>query len=210
MSASGSAMDSARWFRQLAITAFEPYQAVKQRIIIVILDIGRSEQCQPSLHQRLRERTEAGAPMAILDEVAEDEAKAIEIKSETVSAKIYGQIANPKPSWVNPAIYALLAVCWAASLCSVIQVPFRIVPDDYLAADLRSGGEIAALPASVATRSMSQFRAQDRRQNAGYQKEPAGMPVRESRYKKQPVRERAFPEKPSRIGIRLGQLAQRK
>jgi hypothetical protein len=212
MRAASSAMDSAHWFRQLAITAFEPYQAVKQRITIVILDITLSGRCRPSPLERLRERTEADTPIAIHNEVAEDnpKARAIEIESERVCRKIRRQIANPKPGWVNAAIYAFLAGCWAITVCCVFQAPCRILLDDYLAGHIRPGVEIAALPASLATRSMSHFRAQGRRQNAGYHKEVVGNPFDDSGHKRQPVRERAFPEKQSRIGIRLGQLAQRK
>jgi hypothetical protein len=212
MSASSSAMDSAHWFRQLAITAFEPYQAVKQRITIVILDITLSGRCRPSPLERPWERTEADPPIAIHDEVAADNsnARAIEIKSERVCRKTRRQIANPTRGWVHAAIYAFLAGCWAITVCCVFQDPSRILLNDYLAGAVRPGVEIAALPASLATRSMSHFRAQSRKQNAGCHKELAGNPGDDSGRKRQPARERAFPEKQSGIGIRLGQLAQRK
>jgi hypothetical protein len=212
MSASSSAMDSAHWFRRLAITAFERYQAARQRIAIVILDIKLSGQCRPSPLHRLRERTEAETPIATHDEFAEDnpKARAIEIESERVGRKIRRQIASPKPGWVNATIYALLAGCWAITVCGVFQAPFRILLDDCLTGAVRPGVEIAALPASLATRSMSHFQAQGRKQNAGYHKELVANPVDDSGHKRQPVRERAFPGKQSRIGIRLGQLAQRR
>lgn len=193
MSASNSAFDSALWFRQPAITTVGPYQAVKQTFAVVILYITMPAQDRLSALQLRRERTEATRVIPIRDE------------AERGSRKICKQTANPNGSWVHAAIYTLLAGCCAITFFSVCQAPFRILPNGTDA--VKSGVEIAALPAGLTTQSTS-HRVHGRQQNAG--EEAAGNSVGDALHKRKPSHERAFQQKQSRRCIQAGQLAQRK
>src|SRR5260370_3393873 len=118
---------------------------------------------------------------AVGDQVsAEPKARPIETEPEVRPGKIRQQNANSKRGWTNTVAYTLLAGCCAVTIFSVFQADSRLRANENSANALRLRPETAALPARLATHTMSRFRPRASKKVTGGDRELAGNPVNNS------------------------------
>jgi hypothetical protein len=208
MCASSSAIDSS--FSFLPATHGEPHEMTKRPLRVIVLDFALPELRALSVPHLLPERT---GPVRILlcticSEVSEEERKTRSIRAEveTCPEKICRRFANTKGSWVHTMIFALLTSCCAITFFFAFQAPFRLrVVNEDLANPTTFRTEIAALPATLKTQTISRFRAHGSQQNAGYHK--TDDPLDDSPRKRRVPREHPFQQKQSQVSIRPGQFS---
>ena len=207
------AADSALWFLEPAIDAIERREAVRQAFAVIIMDIEGVGQERTCVLHLLRESRETARVFmwAVGDQVSEAEPKArpIETEPEVRPGKIRQQNANSKRGWANTVAYTLLAGCCAVTIFSVFQVDSWLRANENSANALRLRPETAALPARLATHTISRFRSRASKQVTGGNRELAGNPVNDSPGKTRASRERPFQQKQSRVCIQSAQPSDR-
>ena len=207
------AADSAFWFLESAIDAIERREAVRQVFAVIIMDIeGVGQEGTGVLHLLRESRETARVFMwAVGDQVSEAEPKVRPIETEPAvrPGKIRQQNANSKRGWANTVAYTLLAGCCAVTIFSVFQVDSWLRANENSANALQLRSETAALPARLATHTMSRFRSRASKQVTGGNRELAGNPVNDSLGKTKASRERPFQQKQSRVCIQSAQPSDR-
>ena len=213
MNASNPAADSALWFLEPATDAIEQREAVRQAFAVIIMDIAVVEQEGAGVLHLLREsrRTAHVFMGAIGDQVSEAEPKSrpIETEPEVQQGKIRQQNANSKRGWTNTVAYALLAGCCALTIFFVFQADSRLRANENSATALQLRPETAALPARLATHTMSRFRSRTSKQATGGNRELAGNTMNDFPGKTRASRERPSQQKQSRVCIQSAQPSDR-
>ena len=181
----------------------------KQTFRVIVLDFALPEQRALSAPHPLAERTRLVRVFlfTICSEVEGEQRKIRSIRAEveTCSGKICRRFENTKGSWVHAMIFALLAGCFAVTLFFAFQAPFRLRVNEDLANPTTFRAEIAALPATLKSQTISRFPAHGSQQNAGYHKTENALD--DSPRKRRVLRERQPQQRQSEVSIRPGQFS---
>jgi hypothetical protein len=195
-----SAANSAPWFCEPAINVLEPVQTV------AVLPIAIRGQDRLSLLQRLRGRV--GVARVLILAVYDEDTKVppIQTAGAVIPRKICQQTANPKSDWIHAVVWTLLAGCCALTLFFAFQAPFRLRANENQTSTVGFRAEIAALPASLRTQTMSRSWPNASDRGGGYGKEVPSSSVDDSRHKRRLSRELVQHKQPH-VCIQAGQFS---